>query len=81
MGSSSNSISSGGNSSSSNNSNVGYKYEWLEEEFLARWLSKEGVVEAVLGDPHPTGTKEVDGSDSAVPDSGGDQVEKSCRSW
>lgn len=47
--------------------NVGYVYEWLDEDILAAWLPREHVVEAVLGDPHPhasgsSGTPGVDPS-------------------
>lgn len=31
-------------------------FDWLEEEQLAQYMAVEHVVEAVLGDPDPSGT-------------------------
>lgn len=57
----------------SNNSNAtSHNYDWLEESSFASWLRKEGVVEAVLGDPHPTGRNNTGGNGSGS--GGGDSV-------
>lgn len=48
-------------------------YDWLEDDWLASWLSTEQVVEAVLGDPDPSGSGSVDGGVS-VGDKDDDQV-------
>lgn len=37
-------------------------FEWLEEEQLAHWMAGEHVVEAVLGDPDPSGTGSLSSS-------------------
>lgn len=52
----------GGGGGAGNNS--GYTYEWLEEDWLASWLGDEQVVEAVLGDPDPSGTGRANGDGS-----------------
>lgn len=51
------------------NNNANFTYEWLEESWLASWLTKEQVVEAVLGDPDPSGTHGATGIDSVGDDS------------
>lgn len=45
--------------------NVAYTYDWLEEEYLALWLAEEHVVEAVLGDPDPSGSARDRGNSAA----------------
>lgn len=44
---------------------VGY-YDWLEEDRLARWMSEQHVVEAVLGDPDPSGTRSVNSGNTSA---------------
>lgn len=53
--------------------NAAYTYEWLEEDWLASWLGDEQVVEAVLGDPDPSGTDRANGASSRG-DGADDQV-------
>lgn len=58
---------------------MGY-FDWIEEEQLANWMEEQHVVEAVLGDPDPSGAGGGGsggsgiggGADSA--DGGGDEV-------
>lgn len=53
--------------------NGGHTYEWIDEEWLASYLESGQVIEAVLGDSDPSGTREAS-RDGLKGDQAADQV-------